>query len=222
MKLLGADQMACNETFENELHCCLNRELNQEEESKLQDHLLSCNACQKHYQELVNVDNKLTQLEMVEAPVDLKQNILNDIPKDNKVKRFSKIVKEHPIIAAAVVFFIMLFTSTLSHYHNNQQLSLSKHEGVITEGNRVIIPEGETIEGDFIVQNAEVILQGRIKGNLTLVNSKLVDNHDHFNNNYSSLSHHVEGKVVEIDRYFGWVYHKIEYEFKNFVTYVMP
>ncbi|WP_054754658.1 polymer-forming cytoskeletal protein [Piscibacillus salipiscarius] len=147
---------------------------------------------------------------------------MSRLPEDTKTKKFSKTIKEHPLISAAVVFFIMVFTSTVSSFHSNQQLSLSKHEGVITEGDRVIIPEDQIIEGDFIVRNAEVVLMGKIKGNLTLVNSQIVESSNNHNYQVANISHHVEGKVVEIDQYFAWMYHRAENEFKSFLSFVSP
>ncbi|SEQ34809.1 hypothetical protein [Piscibacillus halophilus] len=214
--------MACNQIFEEELHRLLNSELTHDEENCLKHHLMECKECQTHYQELKKVDHQLLEIEDVQIPNDLKQNILNQLPKDSKTKKFSKSVKEHPLISAAVVFFIMLFASTLSSFHSNQQMSLSKHEDVITEGDRVIIPKSAIIEGDFIVRNAEVVLEGKVKGNLTLVNSQIVDSHNHHDMQVASWSHHVDGKVVEIDQYFAWMYHKVEHEFKNFLSFVTP
>ncbi|MGP4074028.1 hypothetical protein ACTWQB_16050 [Piscibacillus sp. B03] len=214
--------MACNHIFEEELHRLLIHELSHDEENCLKKHLMECKECQGHYQELKKVDQQLSELQEVEAPKNLKQNILNQLPKDSKVKKVSKTVKEHPLISAAVVFFVMLFTSTMSSFHSNQQLSLSKHEGVITEGDRVIIPEGQVIEGDFIVRNAEVVLEGKIKGNLTLVNSQIIETGAHYDYRVANWTHHVEGKVVEIDQYFAWMYHRAENEFKNFLSFVTP
>ncbi|GEL77633.1 zf-HC2 domain-containing protein [Tenuibacillus multivorans] len=214
--------MACNQSSENELHRYLNRELNQEEENQLKRHLMECQNCQEHYRELKRLDGQLNFLPEIDAPDDLKHNIMHQLPQDPKVKKFSKIVREHPFIAAAVVFFIAMFSSTLTQYHTNQQIFVSSEEGVIKEGNRVIIPEGEVIEGDFTVKNAELVLEGKIQGNLTLVNSQVVSMHEHQDNFLNSVSHHVGGTVTEIDQYFVWVYHKIEHEFKNIVTFVSP
>ncbi|RPF53492.1 zf-HC2 domain-containing protein [Aquisalibacillus elongatus] len=214
--------MACNQVFEDELHHYLNHELTYEEEINLKHHIMSCRACQKHYQELKRVDQKLSDIKDVEVPSDLKCNIMAQLPKDSRFKRGRKIVKEHPMISAAVAFFIMLFISTLMNYHSNQQMSLSKHEGVVTQGDRVIIPEGEIIEGDFIVRNAEVVLEGQIRGNLTLVNSQVIDHTIHHGDQFNKYNHHVEGKVVEIDQYVHWIYHKAENEIKSFMTFVTP
>src|SRR5690606_22320909 len=139
----------------------------------------------------------------------LKSNIMDQLPKDHKIKRFTKIIKEHPIITAAAIFFILLFTTTLSQYYDDNHLYLTQHEGVITEGNVVIIPEGEVIVGDFIVKNASVVIKGRINGDLTLINSQIINEaDDQIPLSATYAQSHVDGKIHEINRYAGWLFYK--------------
>lgn len=201
--------MTCKQNMSTAIHQYFDRELSYEEEMQLKHHLMDCPACQNQFQELKKVHESLSSIQEVEVPSDLKENIMSQLPKDSKPRKFTKLIRHHPFITAAAIFLVVLFTSSLTQYHNNDLLYLSQQDGVITDGNVVIIPEGETIEGDFIVRNAEVIINGYIEGNLTLINSQII-NEDGIQNPLTQIYSHVSGEINEIDRYVSWIFFKLQ------------
>ncbi|PKR77555.1 hypothetical protein CEY16_06340 [Halalkalibacillus sediminis] len=215
--------MACTNEQHSRIHRYFDREMTHSEEIELKHHLMECEECQRDFQELKKVHDDLSAMESIEAPDDLKSNIMQQLPEQTKVKRYSKSLKEHPFITAAAVFLLMMFATCIVQYQADQQISLSKHENVKIEGDTVIVPEGEVIEGDFVVKNANVVLKGRVNGNLTLVNSTLIDEESHhFEGTFSSVNHHVTGDVIEVNEFFGWVNHRVQSNVKDLITLVTP
>ncbi|MGM8216671.1 zf-HC2 domain-containing protein [Bacillaceae bacterium W0354] len=203
--------MSCEEKISSMIHQYFDNELSTNDETQLKHHLMECSDCQQHFREIKQVHENISKLEPVQVPDNLKENIMNQLPKDSKAKKYTKLLKEHPFITAAAVFFVLLLTSTLTQYYNDEHLYLTQHEGVITEGNVVIIPEGEVIEGDFLVKNADVIIRGQIKGDLTLINSKIIDeNNSQYSFNQTYAHSNVDGEINIIDRYASWVFYKFQ------------
>lgn len=208
--------MSCEYVAKKMIHQYFDQELLYEKEIELKHHLMKCANCQQYFREIKDVHEMLTSVNDVEVPASLKSNIMDQLPKDHKIKRFTKIIKEHPIITAAAIFFILLFTTTLSQYYDDNHLYLTQHEGVITEGNVVIIPEGEVIVGDFIVKNASVVIKGRINGDLTLINSQIINEaDDQIPLSATYAQSHVDGKIHEINRYAGWLFYKFKSGFNQ-------
>jgi len=124
-----------------------------------------------------------------------------------KVKRF---LKKHPILVAAAVFFLMMSTAVFSTWNQNDGIVVSgngpfvinKETGVVT------VPEGAVIEGDLMVRNGELELEGEVRGDILLLNSSF--NKDSL---YASPNQ-VTGEIEEVDQFLSWIW----YNTKGFFT----
>ena len=78
-------------------------------------------------------------------------------------------------------------------------------EQVVVEGNRVVVPAGKTVAGDLVVENAEVAVDGEVKGDLVVVDGTY----------QLASTAHIAGKVLRIDRALEWIWYRIESFFQG-------
>jgi len=64
----------------------------------------------------------------------------------------------------------------------------------------VIVPEGEVIEGDLVVKNGNLRIEGQVDGNVTVIRGT----------KYMASTAVVTGNSEEIDEVFDWLWYKIK------------
>jgi anti-sigma factor RsiW len=181
------------------IHEYLDGQLNPSDQAILDQHLRQCERCQEHFKELEMVEERVQMLRMKAAP-DLSDRIMASLPAQQKSRTVLNWLKRHPALTAAAIFFIVMFSSFATMWDTNEQLviSTSEFEKIKVEGNRVIVPAGETINGDLIVENGEIIVEGQLKGNLVVIDGS-----------YTASSANIGGRVTIINRMFDWIWYKI-------------
>jgi len=181
------------------IHEYLDGQLNPSDQAILDQHLRQCERCREHFKELEIVEERVQMLRMKAAP-DLSDRIMASLPAQQKSRTVLNWLKRHPALTAAAIFFIVMFSSFATMWDTNEQLviSTSEFEKIKVEGNRVIVPAGETINGDLIVENGEIIVEGQLKGNLVVIDGS-----------YTASSANIGGRVTIINRMFDWIWYKI-------------
>ena len=92
-----------------------------------------------------------------------------------------------------------------SYWGEEQQFSFSKDPDVVVLGQTVIVPEGKTVEGDMVVKNGDIKVEGTVQGNLTVING----------DKYLAGAGEVTGDIEEIDQLFEWVWYNVKETVKN-------
>jgi hypothetical protein len=181
------------------IHEYLDGQLNPSDQAILDQHLRQCERCREHFKELEIVEERVQMLRM-KAALDLSDRIMASLPAQQKSRTVLNWLKRHPALTAAAIFFIVMFSSFATMWDTNEQLviSTSEFEKIKVEGNRVIVPAGETINGDLIVENGEIIVEGQLKGNLVVIDGS-----------YTASSANIGGRVTIINRMFDWIWYKI-------------
>lgn len=106
------------------------------------------------------------------------------------------------------VFIVLMTGSLFSTYNQDEHFSVSKQSNLLVEGETVIVPAGETVEGNVVVQNGNIRIEGEVKGDVTVING----------HNYMSKAGNVTGSIHVIDQAFEWMWYKI----KDTATSVLP
>ncbi|MFC7062954.1 zf-HC2 domain-containing protein [Halobacillus seohaensis] len=207
--------MNCNREAVMLMHKYLDGVLNKEEERRLRDHLQACQACQNHFHELKRTITLIKNTGPVSAPKDFTSNVMASLPKEKKQKNYLRMLQHHPIITAAAIFFILMFSGIFSAWSQDQQVTVSKQENLRIQDNTVIVPEGVTVDGNLVVRNGDLKVEGKIDGDITLINGDFVtDNPSNELSNGENYQAYASGEVKEVNQVFEWMW----YHTKKFVT----
>ena len=185
------------------MHDYLDDDLVAEQRLELKKHLVACPACQKQFQELERTDMFLFSLTHHTPTVsdDLTNRILNALPKHQKSHSWVQWIKRHPAITAAAIFFIVMFSSSVSFWDQDNRLAVHGNDldQIIIEGDTVIVPEGSVIAGDLTIENGKAQIFGEVQGNLTVIDGTW----------YQASTAHIAGQVKSVDRALDWIWYKI-------------
>ncbi|RWZ50127.1 anti-sigma factor [Halobacillus fulvus] len=199
------------------MHKYMDGELHKEEERRLRDHLNTCQSCQNHFHELKRATTLVKNTSPVSAPKNFTANVMNNLPKEKKRKSYVRYLQRHPLITAAAVFFILMFSGIFSAWNQDQQVTVSKQENLEIRENVVIVPEGVTVSGDLTVRNGDLRIDGKIDGDVTIINGDIIDGEpqgeisDEFDN---STLRAYSGELTEVNQIYEWVW----YHTKQFFT----
>lgn len=196
------------------MHKYLDNDLTKTEESSLRKHLEVCVKCQKHFHELKRTIAWVQSAEKIAAPEDFTKSVMNKLPKEKRRVSYTRWFKAHPIITAAAIFFIFMFSSVLSAWNQGSELVVSKQENLIIKGDTVIVPEGVTVSGDLLVKNGNLRIDGTIDGNVTLIHGNLIDESIDGEGLMASVGG-VNGEFEEVDQLFEWLWYHLQEIFKS-------
>ncbi|MDQ0247812.1 anti-sigma factor RsiW [Bacillus fengqiuensis] len=187
------------------MHDYLDGDLAKENEKILKEHLHSCEECQQHFKELKKCIAFVQSTSHIEAPANFTMNVMAALPKENKRAKVNRWFKMHPFMTAASLFMILMFGSLMSSWTNSQDFSVSKHSGLMIQEETVVVPEGKTVNGDIVVRNGDIKVEGKVNGNVTVING----------NQYLASAGQVTGEIEELDQLFEWVWYTIKSNVTN-------
>ncbi|MCP3029445.1 zf-HC2 domain-containing protein [Halobacillus sp. A5] len=207
--------MNCKQEAVILMHKHLDGELEREEERRLRDHLQACTSCQKHFHELKRSTALIKDTGPIAAPSNFTADVMAALPKEKKRRNYIRKLQRHPIITAAAIFFLLMFSGIFSAWNQDQQVSVSKQENLIIENNTVIVPENITVDGDLVVRNGDLKVEGKIDGDITLINGDFItDDPENELANGENYQAYASGEVNEVNQVFEWMW----YHTKKFVT----
>ncbi|WP_246945415.1 zf-HC2 domain-containing protein [Bacillus pinisoli] len=197
--------MKCDSKYIDYMHDYLDEDLKKEHEMELRDHLMRCKECQQHFHELKKTLALVQSASHMQAPTNFTERVMASLPQEKKVVKVKRWFKVHPLLTAAAVFFILMLGSVVTTWNGEQDLVVSKHPDLRIEENTVIVPEGTIIDGDILVKNGDLKIEGEIRGNVTVING----------NQYLASAGNVTGEIEEIDQMFEYIWHHIKKGFKG-------
>ena len=189
----------CSQQYVEYMHEYLDGDISREHEQTLKQHLQLCTDCQQHMHELGDTIAFIKGAVQITAPLHFEQQVMARLPKRKSTMGVQKWLRRHPIIVAAAVFFLFMSASLLGGFSNDDQFSVTKQPNLIVEGQTVTVPAGEVVKGDIVVRNGDIIVEGQVDGNVTVINGK-----------YMASTAVVTGQIKEIDQAFEWLWYKIK------------
>lgn len=212
--------MNCNKDAVTLMHKHLDKDLSNEEQSQLGRHLENCPDCQKHFHELKRTVTLIQSTPKMDAPPGFTQKVMENLPTEKRRFKYVRWFKVHPIFTAAAIFFILMFGGILSSWHQDNKLVVSKQENLEIKGDTVIVPKGITVDGDLVVKNGNLIIEGTVDGNVTLINGKLLTGDTGIAGDGLMASvGEVNGEIKKVDKVFEWVWYSIKGLFKGIFAY---
>lgn len=180
------------------MHEYLDGELSEEALRELREHAKDCEDCRKHYQQLSRTAAIVRSLPSVPAPSGLKDRIMAGLPPEpaaaptkpaapgapaadllettdrRPVRRGAakraNWFRRHPGLSVAVLFALVMGASYLAMQGQGDELIVrgSHLESLVIEDHRVVVPADSTV-GDLTVKNGEVWVDGKVDGNLVVI-----------------------------------------------------
>lgn len=182
------------------MHEHLDGDISREHELELQEHLTNCTACQQHMHELSKVAVFVQSTSHMTAPSGFVEGVIARMPKETSKVGVKRWFHSHPLLTAAALFMILMSASLFSSFNDDQQFSFTKQPNIVVEGERVIVPAGETVNGDLVVKNGDLQIDGDVNGDVTIINGT----------QYMASTANVTGDIEEINQVFDWLWYKIK------------
>lgn len=192
--------MNCNKEAVQLMHLYLDGDLPIEQEQRLRSHLQACPSCQNHFQELKRTTALVKNDNELHVSEDFTASIMNELPKEKKRVRSKKWFRAHPALTAAAIFFIFMFSGVISAWNADSQLSVSKQQNLIIENETVIVPEGVTVDGELVVKNGNLKIDGAVNGDVVVINGE----------HLMASAGEVNGELEEVDQMFEWIWYNIK------------
>lgn len=185
------------------MHHYLDGDLNGAAVLELKAHLADCPDCHKHFEQLQKADALFRSLESrkVAAPSDMTDRILRALPAPPKRKSWVNWVRRHPAMTAAAMFLVVMLSSFFSLWNEDTELIVRGKdlEQVEIHGNTVVVPEGRTVQGDLVVENGNIQVDGSINGNLVVIDG-----------DYAMASTaNIAGHITKVDQAVQWLWYKM-------------
>lgn len=190
----------CPEQVIHYMHAYLDGDISREEERELKQHLDSCGQCREIMNGLTEAVTFIGRAAPVTAPPSLVEGVMARLPKEKSQAGVQRWLRRHPLLSAAAMFLILMSATLFSSYGNDQQFSVSKQPNLIVEGQTVLVPAGETVEGDIVVKNGTLRIEGEVNGDVTVIHGE----------KYMASTAVVTGKTEEIDEVFDWIWYKMK------------
>ncbi len=192
--------MKCPAKIVTYMHEYLDEEISVEHERELRDHIHSCPDCYDHFHQLRKTIALVQSMSHIQAPAGFTEKIMASLPKEKKKVGVQRWLMKHPFLAAASLFIILMAGSLVTAWNADQQFSVSKQSNLIVQNDTVIVPEGEVVKGDVTVRNGNVQIEGKVEGNVTIINGE----------KYMASAGNVTGDIKEINEVFDWIWYHIQ------------
>ncbi|MFB5197946.1 anti-sigma factor [Bacillus sp. AFS073361] len=190
----------CPEQIIELMHEYLDEEITPEHERTLREHLQSCKDCEAVFNELKKTIAFVKSVSYMQAPDNFTANVLARLPKEKRKIGMQRWIKNHPMLAAASLFLVLMMGSLFSTWNEDREFSVTKQKNLVVQNNTVIVPKGETVKGDVIVRNGKLKIEGEVQGDVTVINGE----------KYLASAGHVTGQIDEVNEVFDWIWYHIK------------
>ncbi|MCM3118007.1 anti-sigma factor [Neobacillus sp. MER 74] len=190
----------CPEQIIELMHEYLDEEITPEHEQTLREHLQSCKDCEAVFNELKKTIAFVRSVSYMQAPDNFTANVLARLPKEKRKIGMQRWIKNHPMLAAASLFLVLMMGSLFSTWNEDREFSVTKQKNLVVQNNTVIVPKGETVKGDVIVRNGKLKIEGEVQGDVTVINGE----------KYLASAGHVTGQIDEVNEVFDWIWYHIK------------
>lgn len=196
--------MVCEtEKYMSLIDKALDREITELEQKELDQHLKTCESCREHYYALREILTDMKEASPIVAPSHFTQNVMNSLPAERKRKMPAQWIKRYPVLTAAAVFMILMFGSVMANWTQGNELSVisgSDNVQIKPSTHTVIVPKGETVKGDLVVENGDVRVEGKVDGDVVVIKGE----------KYMASAGQITGDSQEIHEVVGWVWYKLK------------
>jgi anti-sigma factor RsiW len=182
------------------MHEYLDEEIDPANEMILREHLKGCKECETLFNEFKKTIAVVKGTSRMQAPPDFTAKVMASLPREKKKVGMQRWLRNHPLIAAASLFLVLMMGSVLTTWNQEREFSVSKQENLVVQNDTVIVPEGEVVKGDVIVRNGKLKIEGEVQGDVTVINGE----------KYLASAGHVTGQIEEVNEVFDWIWYHMK------------
>jgi anti-sigma factor RsiW len=190
----------CNDEIVNLMHEYLDDEIDPQNEMILREHLKDCKDCETLFNEYKKTIAVVKGTSRMNAPSNFTAKVMASLPKEKKKVSMQRWLRNHPLIAAASLFLVLMLGSVFSTWNQEREFSVSKQENLLVQNDTVIVPAGEVVKGDVIVRNGTLKIEGEVQGDVTVINGE----------KYLASAGHVTGQIEEVNEVFDWIWYHMK------------
>lgn len=195
-----------HDQFIEYMHDYLDEDIPPEHEKELKKHLQTCEECRQHFHELNKTIALIQSTSRLQAPAGFTEKVMMNLPREKKQVGVKRWFGRHPFLTAAAVFLILMTSSFISNWNQDDHFAVTKHEDLIIEDNNTaVVPAGKTIKGDIVVKNGNIRIEGKVEGNVTVINGS----------EYQASAGKVTGNIEVINQAFELLWHNIKTFFSD-------
>lgn len=182
------------------IHDYLDGELSGTQAMELKAHLSTCAACHKRFQQLEKADHLFRSLSAVAAPPHMTDRVLRALPAPHRRRSWTNWVRRHPAATAAAIFAVVMLSSFFSLWNQDTDLIVrgTDLEQVVIKGNQVYVPADHTVQGNLVVENGTIQVDGAIEGNLVVIDGSYV----------LASTARISGEIKSVDQAVQWLWYK--------------
>jgi anti-sigma factor RsiW len=192
--------LKCDEEIVELMHEYLDEEIDPQNEMILREHLKGCKDCEALFNEFKKTIAVVKGTSRMQAPPNFTAKVMASLPKEKKKVGIQRWLRNHPLIAAASLFLVLMMGSVLSTWNQEREFSVSQQENLVVQNGTVIVPEGEVVKGDVIVRNGKLKIEGEVQGDVTVINGE----------QYLASAGHVTGQIEEVNQVFDWIWYHMK------------
>lgn len=184
------------------MHNYFDDDIDEYSHRELLAHLKECHSCNEHFKELKMTEQVLRQLPKKNVESTFVNKVLVKIPSSKRKENLGIWLKEHPVVVAASIFLFLFAVSTFSYMAPEKELRIvsGNQTNLIVQGNEVIVPEGQKVLGDLVIENGNLQINGEVKGNVTVVNGHIL----------MANASQVDGSTKQVDQFFEWLWYQLK------------
>ncbi|WCK54805.1 zf-HC2 domain-containing protein [Aneurinibacillus sp. Ricciae_BoGa-3] len=189
------------------IHLYLDGGMAKNEEERLGRHLAHCEACSQHIHELKKTAAFVRGLSQAKAPEGFTEKVIARLPRQRTKLSWQRQLKNHPFLVAATLFVVLMAGSMMSAWtHGQGQFEFSaprmQHLTVDENHHTVIVPAGQVVNGDIVVRNGKIRVDGDVNGNVIAIDGQVLQ----------ASTAHISGEVQEINKALEWVWYTVKTE----------
>lgn len=183
------------------MHEYLDGDLDGADAVELKKHLIACPSCNRLFKQMEQTEAMVRMLPERPVPEGLKDRIMSRIPVEKKQAGWFNWVKAHPAVSVASVFVLVMISSFLSLWNEDQDMVVkgANLDQVVIRGDTVVIPQGHTVQGDLMVKRGKIQVDGSVEGDLTVIDGSY---------NLASTAY-ISGHVTMVDETVEWIWYKM-------------
>jgi hypothetical protein len=193
--------MNCNEALPW-MHEYLDGDLTGTPLTELKKHLLSCTECSQRYKKMQHTEAMVRSLPHLAAAPDLTDRIMASLPKQRKRSNsWLQWIKRHPAMSVASMFLLVMLSSSLALWNQDTQMVVkgASLDQLVIKGDTVLVPAGNTYNGNLMVKRGKIQIDGNLKGNLVVIDGSY---------NLASTAH-ISGKIKQVDQALDWLWFEV-------------
>lgn len=204
--------MACSESMIRLINRVIDGEASKREREEFEEHIQTCETCRAHYEDLKQTIGLMQNVGIASAPDFFTQSVMAHLPTQKRQHLILTWLKRHPLATAAACFIILMGGYIVSMWQQAPFNAYVNGSGKVAyaDHNTAIVPKGKVIKGDLVVQNGKVKIEGKVEGDVILINS----------DSMLASAGQVTGHIKEVDEILGWIWYHIKHFFQSifFIT----